>query len=274
MTRDRTRAKEKARADPPIHDREDSEEDADGSDDPDHQTPTQPPDPTNAPVDGQDGELDSLPQGSPKGHKRSRINSAGQGAPVQVKAEKIKTLFEPLVRDADGCVFSIPSSYHLAHLPKICARFHCPRPTTHLFNLRSRRIPSGSASKHDHRSQRNREKQHSLCYRAWSQLATQRMRSQNTLTRPHSWLTQILGRASELNSFVKIGATDGYIEIELKGKIGKKNLVVRRSLTAASKGSTYSLNGQSATGREVTQKMNELNVQVGNLWYVSAPPPT
>lgn len=80
-------------------------------------------------------------------------------------------------------------------------------------------------------------------------------------------LAQILGRASELNSFVKIGATDGYIEIELKGKIGKKNLVVRRSLTSSSKGSTYSLNGQSATGREVTQKMNELNVQVGNLWY-------
>jgi chromosome segregation ATPase len=69
-----------------------------------------------------------------------------------------------------------------------------------------------------------------------------------------------------LNSFVKIGATDGYIEIELKGKIGKKNLVVRRNLSSASKGSTYNLNGQAATGREVTQKMNELNVQVGNLW--------
>ena len=82
--------------------------------------------------------------------------------------------------------------------------------------------------------------------------------------------SQILGRASELNSFVKIGAPDGYIEIELKGKIGKKNLVVRRSLSSSSKGSTYSLNGQSATGREVTQKMNELNVQVGNLWYASA----
>ena len=83
-------------------------------------------------------------------------------------------------------------------------------------------------------------------------------------------LPQILGRASELNSFVKIGTPEGYIEIELKGKIGKKNLVVRRSLNATSKGSTYSLNGQSATGREVTQKMNELNVQVGNLWYVSS----
>ena len=101
MTRDRTRAREKARAEPPIHDREDSDEDADGSDDPDLQNPTPAPDP-NAP----DGELDGLPQGSPKGHKRSRINSAGQGAPVQVKAEKIKTLFEPLVRDADGYVLS------------------------------------------------------------------------------------------------------------------------------------------------------------------------
>jgi chromosome segregation ATPase len=83
---------------------------------------------------------------------------------------------------------------------------------------------------------------------------------------------KILGRAAELNSFVKIGATDGYIEIELKGKIGKKNFVVRRNLSSTSKGSTYNLSGQAATGREVTQKMNELNVQVGNLWYVSTLP--
>ncbi|KAI0287939.1 hypothetical protein B0F90DRAFT_1827934 [Multifurca ochricompacta] len=80
-----------------------------------------------------------------------------------------------------------------------------------------------------------------------------------------NWPPSILGRASELNSFVKIGATDGYIEIELKGKIGKKNLVVRRNLSSTSKGSTYHLNGQAATGREVTNKMNELNIQVGNL---------
>jgi chromosome segregation ATPase len=93
--------------------------------------------------------------------------------------------------------------------------------------------------------------------------------SRHTISHTHLLLTQILGRASELNSFVKIGATDGYIEIELKGRIGKKNLVVRRSLSSSSKGSTYTLNGHSATGREVTQKMNELNVQVGNLWYAS-----
>ncbi|KAI0264300.1 P-loop containing nucleoside triphosphate hydrolase protein [Russula aff. rugulosa BPL654] len=80
-----------------------------------------------------------------------------------------------------------------------------------------------------------------------------------------NWPPSILGRAAELNSFVKIGATDGYIEIELKGKTGKKNLVVRRNLSSTSKGSTYQLSGQAATGREVTQKMNDLNVQVGNL---------
>jgi structural maintenance of chromosomes protein 5 len=84
--------------------------------------------------------------------------------------------------------------------------------------------------------------------------------------------TKILGRAAELNSFVKIGATDGYIEIELKGKPGKKNLVVRRNLSSTSKSSSYSISGQAATGREVTQKMNELNVQVGNLWYASTLP--
>jgi structural maintenance of chromosomes protein 5 len=88
----------------------------------------------------------------------------------------------------------------------------------------------------------------------------------------HFGLIKILGRAAELNSFVKIGATNGYIEIELKGKIGKKGLVVRRNLSSTSKGSTYSLNGQAATGREVTQKMNDLNIQVGNLWYVSTLP--
>ncbi|KAI9442797.1 P-loop containing nucleoside triphosphate hydrolase protein [Lactarius psammicola] len=200
MTRDKTRAKEKARAEPPIHEGEDSEEDAYGSDDPEHQNPSQEHD-HNAAVDGQDGEIDGAPQGSPKGHKRSRLNSAGQGAPVQVKTEKIKTLFEPLVRDSDGCAILLSS-------------FLLPSPSSLI---------------------------------------------------PIQAMSQILGRASELNSFVKIGATDGYIEIELKGKIGKKNLVVRRALSSSSKGSTYTLNGQSATGREVTQKMNELNVQVGNL---------
>jgi hypothetical protein len=78
-----------------------------------------------------------------------------------------------------------------------------------------------------------------------------------------------LGRASELNSFVKLGATDGHIEIELKGPAGKPNLVIKRNLTAKSKGSSFTLNGASATGTEIKTKVAELNVQVGNLWYVT-----
>jgi hypothetical protein len=116
MARDQTRAKEKARAG---HDGQDSEEDAYGSDDPDHQNPSQELEPDAAPVDGQDGEVDGLLQGSPKGFKRSRINSAGQGAPVEVKAEKIKTLFEPLVRDTDGCVRLVLPSFLLITISPI-----------------------------------------------------------------------------------------------------------------------------------------------------------
>jgi len=79
---------------------------------------------------------------------------------------------------------------------------------------------------------------------------------------------QILGRASELNSFVKIGTESGFIEIELKGPKGKVNLIIRRHLSATSKSSSFTLNGHSVTAKEITTKVLELNVQIGNLWYV------
>lgn len=72
-----------------------------------------------------------------------------------------------------------------------------------------------------------------------------------------------------MNSFVKIGADTGHVEIELKGPKGKPNLVIRRNINGRTKGSTFTLNGNPASGREITQRMTELNVQVGNLWYVA-----
>jgi hypothetical protein len=85
----------------------------------------------------------------------------------------------------------------------------------------------------------------------------------------HHLLTrfQVLGRASEINSFVKNNTDDGHIEIELKGKKGEPNLVIRRNLVAKTKSSSFTLNGKVATGKEITARMAELNVQVGNLWY-------
>ncbi|KAF9528049.1 P-loop containing nucleoside triphosphate hydrolase protein [Crepidotus variabilis] len=76
---------------------------------------------------------------------------------------------------------------------------------------------------------------------------------------------QILGRATELNQFVKNGQDSGYIEIELKGPNNQQNLIIRRHLKASSRASTFTLNGQAATGNEIKVKMAELNVQVGNL---------
>ncbi|KAF9554516.1 P-loop containing nucleoside triphosphate hydrolase protein [Agrocybe pediades] len=75
----------------------------------------------------------------------------------------------------------------------------------------------------------------------------------------------ILGRATELHSYVKHGASSGSIEIELKAPNNKRNIVIRRVLTANVKGSTFTINGASASGKEVTNKVGELNVQVGNL---------
>ena len=80
---------------------QDQDEDAYGSDDPSH-----------------DDQLDEsvTAQGSPKGYKRSRLNSAGDGLPVTVKAEKVKTPFEPLIRDIDGCAITLSFFSNFAHL--------------------------------------------------------------------------------------------------------------------------------------------------------------
>ncbi|OSX59547.1 hypothetical protein POSPLADRAFT_1048859 [Postia placenta MAD-698-R-SB12] len=62
-----------------------------------------------------------------------------------------------------------------------------------------------------------------------------------------------------------IGTDNGHIEIELKSPKGKPNLVIKRTLSAKSKSSNFTLNGQSATGREINARMAELGVQVSNL---------
>lgn len=80
---------------------------------------------------------------------------------------------------------------------------------------------------------------------------------------------QVLGRAHDLPSFVKLGKDDGHIEIELKGIKGKPNLVIKRILNARKKTNHFTINGVSATGNEINQRMQELNVQVTNLWSVT-----
>ena len=85
---------------------EEGEEDAYGSDDPSYRPDA---------CARERGEEDGATQGSPKGYKRSRLNSAGEGVPVPVKTEKIKTHFEPLIRDTDGCATTLPFVPTLIH---------------------------------------------------------------------------------------------------------------------------------------------------------------
>ncbi|KZP00289.1 P-loop containing nucleoside triphosphate hydrolase protein [Calocera viscosa TUFC12733] len=75
----------------------------------------------------------------------------------------------------------------------------------------------------------------------------------------------ILGRSSSLRAYVKHGAESAWIELELKGRPGKKNLIIRRRLVANADSSTYQLNGQDAIQREVKEAVEDLNVQVANL---------
>jgi chromosome segregation ATPase len=77
---------------------------------------------------------------------------------------------------------------------------------------------------------------------------------------------QVLGRANEVSAFVKDQHDSGYTEIELKGKPGKGNLTIGRTLFANKKSTAFTLNGKTATGKEVNEKIAELNIQISNLW--------
>ncbi|KAL1705307.1 hypothetical protein EV121DRAFT_258668 [Schizophyllum commune] len=80
-----------------------------------------------------------------------------------------------------------------------------------------------------------------------------------------NWPPTVLGRAADVPSFVKMDADSGFIEIELKGSKGEDNVVIRRVIHRNSRVTTFTLNGKSSTGKDVNAKMEELNVQVGNL---------
>lgn len=79
---------------------------------------------------------------------------------------------------------------------------------------------------------------------------------------------KVLGR-QELNSFVKQMKQKGHIEIELKGRPGKPNIVIRRELVEGTRTTSFTINGKSAVGKDVNATIANLNIQVGNLWCVT-----
>ncbi|KAK7696074.1 hypothetical protein QCA50_000716 [Cerrena zonata] len=177
------------------------------------------------------GEEEEEDGGSPKGRKRARANTLGESRPTDGDFKEKKQAVT-LPRDVDGF---IPGSIMRIQLKNFVTYDYVEFfPGPHLNMILG---PNGTGK---------------------SSIAC-------AICIGLNFPTSVLGRASELSAFVKLGTTDGHIEIELKGPSGKPNLVIKRTLQANSKSNQFFLNGRTVSGREVNQRMAELNVQVSNL---------
>lgn len=53
-----------------------------------------------------------------------------------------------------------------------------------------------------------------------------------------------MDRAKDLRSYVRDNCTEGFVELELKGKPGRSNVTIKRSLSSADNKSVFVLNGR------------------------------
>jgi chromosome segregation ATPase len=79
---------------------------------------------------------------------------------------------------------------------------------------------------------------------------------------------QIMGRAPNLQAYVKQGTEHAETEIELKAPRGKSNYVITRKFQMGNEKSTWQLNGKSKTKKDIEQLVTKLGVQANNLWCV------
>ncbi|KAL1748730.1 hypothetical protein HDZ31DRAFT_28723 [Schizophyllum fasciatum] len=185
-----------------------------------------------------DGEAEEDEQGggSPKGRKRARVNTEGESRPTAEDEDEDEDEHIPQIktqpRDDDGY---IPGSIVRIKLHNFVTYDDVEfRPGPYLNMILG---PNGTGK---------------------SSIAC-------AICLGLNWPPTVLGRAADVPSFVKMDADSGFIEIELKGSRGEKNVVIRRNLQRNNRLTTFTLNGRSCTGNDVKAKMEELNVQVGNL---------
>ncbi|KAI9654314.1 MAG: Structural maintenance of chromosomes protein 5 [Alyxoria varia] len=81
------------------------------------------------------------------------------------------------------------------------------------------------------------------------------------------WSTSHLGRAKELSEFVKHGCYNAVIEIELKGRDGETNTVIRREIQREGNKTTWFMNGSRSRASDVHSKAKGFNIQVDNLCH-------
>ncbi|KAG8923808.1 Structural maintenance of chromosomes protein 5, partial [Tulasnella sp. 408] len=74
-----------------------------------------------------------------------------------------------------------------------------------------------------------------------------------------------IGGIATIDKFVRIGADKGYVEIEIKGRKGMRNTVIKRDMNSKNRSSTWMMNGKSVSMKEVVAKVKDFNIQVDNL---------
>ncbi|KIO22019.1 hypothetical protein M407DRAFT_28434 [Tulasnella calospora MUT 4182] len=74
-----------------------------------------------------------------------------------------------------------------------------------------------------------------------------------------------IGGIATIDKFVRIGADKGYVEIEIKGRKGMRNTVIKRDMNSKNRTSTWSMNNKSVSMKEVVAKVKDFNIQVDNL---------
>lgn len=79
------------------------------------------------------------------------------------------------------------------------------------------------------------------------------------------WGPQHLGRAKELGEFVKHGAREADIEIELAAQPGGRNVVIRRNIKRENNKSTFYVNGTLSSSKAVRDLCKTFHIQVDNL---------
>ncbi|KAF2135799.1 uncharacterized protein K452DRAFT_322848 [Aplosporella prunicola CBS 121167] len=81
------------------------------------------------------------------------------------------------------------------------------------------------------------------------------------------WGPQHLGRAKELGEFVKHGAREAEIEIELAGgqQTRGRNPIIRRLIKKEGNKTSFSLNGSQSTAKEIARLCKSFSIQIDNL---------
>ncbi|KAK8858466.1 hypothetical protein IAR55_002693 [Kwoniella newhampshirensis] len=76
---------------------------------------------------------------------------------------------------------------------------------------------------------------------------------------------KVMGRAKELRAYVKQGCDEATVEIELKGRGGKRNTIIWRKISREHEKSDWKLNGEGTTRRDVLERVKSSGIQANNL---------